>query len=139
MSIKTRMLTLVGLGLERRDQDVGAAVIDALLNQAMGVGSADASTTAAVATAVQAISAPLFATCRVSGAPVPLRAAFLVALVRRLMLSGNFVAAIDVDSFGAITLRPAASFKVGGSSRRPIYELEFANPAGSPPMAWSTS
>ena len=70
---------------------------------------------------------------------MPLRASFLVDLVRRLMLSGNFVAAIDVDSFGAITLRPAASFKVGGSSRRPIYELELANPGGEPTLRRASS
>ena len=52
------------------------------------------------------------------------------------MISGNAVYLIEVDSFGPtfgeIRLTPAASFKVGGSARRPIYELEIPNPDGEP-------
>ena len=115
-------------GMEHRADGYTNAAIDALIGMALGTG-AQPSLTGAVATATQAISAP-FGTCRVSGAPVPLRASFLVDLVRRLMLSGNSVYLIGVDLIGGITLTPAASFKVGGSSRRPIYELEVANPGG---------
>ena len=114
--------------MEHRADGYTNAAIDALIGMALGTG-AQPSLTGAVATATQAISVP-FGTCRVSGAPVPLRASFLVDLVRRLMLSGNSVYLIGVDLIGGITLTPAASFKVGGSSRRPIYELEVANPGG---------
>ena len=88
------------------------------------------SATAAVATAVQAISAP-FGTAILRGSPLPLSGAFMVDLVRRLMLSGNAVYAIDIDR-GGILLRPASDFKVSGNSSRLSYELELATPSGEP-------
>ena len=79
----------------------------------------------------QAISAP-FGTAILRGSPVVLSASFLVDLVRRLMVTGNAVYEIHLDILGAISLRPASAFKVGGSSRSTIYELELANPGGEP-------
>ena len=55
MSIKTRMQSL--LGMERRADGYTNSAIEALLSLALGAGG-QPSGTAAVATAVQAISAP---------------------------------------------------------------------------------
>ena len=128
MSIKTRMQAF--LGMEHRADGYTNAAIDALLGQALSTGG-QPNATAAVATAVQAISAP-FGTAILRGAPLTITGPFLIDLVRRLMLSGNAVYEIDIDLLGAISLRPASSFKVGGSHGRWVYELELPNPAGEP-------
>ena len=127
MSIKTRLASF--LGLEHRAGYTNDA-IDALLGQALGSGG-QPSATAAVATAVQAISAP-FGTAILRGSPTPLSGAFLVDLVRRLMLSGNGLYLIGVGPSGGITLTPASDFKVSGNSSRLSYELELATPSGEP-------
>ena len=49
-------------------------------------------------------------------------------LVRRLMLTGKAVYVVDLDRFGAISLRPASDFKVSGNPGRLSYELELPNP-----------
>ena len=98
--------------------------------RALGIGG-QPSATAAVATAVQAISAP-FGTAILRGAPLPLSVSFLVDLVRRLMVTGTAVYEIHLDLLGAISLRPASDFKVSGNPRRLSYELEMPNPAGEP-------
>ena len=126
MSIKTRLASF--LGLEHRAGYTNDA-IDALLGQAQTTGG-QPSATAAVATAVQAISAP-FGTAILRGSPTTLSGAFLIDLVRRLMLAGNAVYAIDIDR-GGILLRPASDFKVSGNPLRLSYELEMANPGGEP-------
>ena len=128
MSIKTRMQAF--LGKEHRADGYTNAAIDALLSLALGTGG-QPSGTAAVATAVQAISAP-FGTCRVSGAPVPLSGSFMVDLVRRLMVGGNALYEIHVEPNGAISLLPASDYKISGSSRSPSYELEIPRPSGEP-------
>ena len=119
------------LDVEHRAGYTNAAV-DALLASAGGNSPANVGATAALEQAVRTISLP-FATADISG---PVRAAegldgpFLVDLVRRLMLTGNSVYAIDLDPAGQIALLPASSFRVGGTAQRWNYELETPTPSG---------
>ena len=77
-------------------------------------------TTAAVETAVRALSAP-YGVAMVSG-PAMITPAFLMDPARKLYISGNAVYRIDTDD--ALELIPASSFEVGGTARRWVYELD---------------
>ena len=128
MSIVNRIRNLVGL--EHRADGYTNAVVDALLSQAAGSGTAHPTATSAVQTAVRMIADP-FSTARVQGGPPGLSGRLLVSLVRSLMVRGNWVALIEVGPAGEITLTPAASWKVSGTASRWLYELEIPTPQGS--------
>ena len=112
------------------------AALDALLANAT-YGTAEATATAAVVSAAGVISSP-FAIATVRGTRL-FSPPMLVDLARRLMLSGNYVALIDVDRDGQIEIRPAQSFEVAGTSRRRVYELTIQNPTGEPTKRRSAS
>ena len=110
------------------------AAVDALLSGSIQA-KAEASQTAAAATAVRAI-ADSFAVAEVT--PISLRSVLtpplLVDLVRRLLLSGNAVFLVDVDDSGTLALLPVSTFEVGGGINPSswTYRLELPRPSGDP-------
>ena len=103
-------------------------VAAAVLASATGAGAPAASATAAVVAAVGAISRP-FGLAAVLSSSSAVTGTLLEDAVRELGLRGNAVYLIEVDE-DSVVLRPAASFEVVGSYRRPVYRLELSEPDG---------
>ena len=115
------------LGMGHRSAGVGDAVLQAFQDSLLGGSAAqvDPSATAAVETAVRALSSP-YGVSTVTG-PSVVTPAFLVDLARRLFTCGNAVYRIDVDGDG-LDLVAASSFDVGGSAGHWVYSLETPQP-----------
>ena len=112
---------LFGRGpVEHRDAYTNTAV-DALVTAAL-TGSVDPQTTAAVETAVRALCGP-YGVATVTG-PSMITPSFLMDLARRLFTTGNAVYRLGDE----LQLIPAATFDVGGTVGRWIYELETPIP-----------
>ena len=118
----TRIKSL--LGMEHRYSYYSQAVEDALM-AAASTATVEPSATAAIETAVRALSAP-YGVSTVTG-PSVVSPAFLVDLARRLFTCGNAVYRIDVDGDG-LDLVAASSFDVGGSAGHWVYSLETPQP-----------
>ena len=106
--------------------DYSNAAVDSLLTVAAG-GSAEPQTTAAVETAVRALSAP-YGLASVMG-PDVVTPAFLADLARRLWTSGN--ALYRIETGDGLDLVPASSFEVAGSAGRWVYQLNTPIPGQS--------
>ena len=106
--------------------DYSNAAVDSLLTVAAG-GSAEPQTTAAVETAVRALSAP-YGLASVMG-PDVVTPAFLADLARRLWTSGNAIYRIETGD--GMDLVPASSFDVAGSVGRWVYQLDTPIPGQS--------
>ena len=106
--------------------DYSNAAVDSLLTVATG-GSAEPQTTAAVETAVRALSAP-YGLASVMG-PAMITPAFLADLARRLFTSGNAIYRIETGD--GLDLVPASSFDVAGSVGRWVYQLDTPIPGQS--------
>ena len=100
------------------------AAVDSLFLGAT-TGATEPQTTAAVETAVRALSAP-YGLATVTG-PAMITPAFLADLARRLFTSGNAIYRIHVINED-LSLVPASGFEVSGSSGRWVYELETPIP-----------
>ena len=98
-------------GIEKRDYS--NAAVDALLASA-STATPEASKTAAVVASVQAVAGVL-ASSRPSVFADVLTPGFLADYAARMMVSGNYVAVIDVED--GIGLIPSCGFDVGGGIR----------------------
>ena len=105
------------------------SVVDLLLRRAIGSNIVNADETAAVEFAVGLISR-CFATAELMPKIPAVTPSYLADTARRLLLSGNAVAAIDVSRQRGLTLIPASSFDLGGGPLPDSwqYNLELPGP-----------
>ena len=105
------------------------AVVDLLLRRAVGSNIVSVDETAAVEFAIGLI-ARCFAVAELDPPIAAVTPSYLADTARRLLVSGNAVAAIDVSRRRGLTLIPASSFDLGGGPLPDSwqYNLELPGP-----------
>ena len=122
---------------EHRASNYTDSVIEALIGSATQ-GRNDSLTTGAAVTGIRAISDAFALAVATSltpqgqGIAAMLSGPLLADYARRMLTGGNFVATLETDNDGRISLVPVSSFDVGGRGITPAtwaYELTYATPA----------
>ena len=105
------------------------SVVDLLLRRAMGSNIVNADETAGVEFAV-ALIARCFSVAELDPPIAAVTPSYLADVARRLVVSGNALAAIDVHRRRGLTLIPASSFDIGGGPLPDSwqYNLELPGP-----------